>query len=98
MTFEYRTTYVPMRYQVEKAGFFIKQEMPATMPDRSAIDEWVEHLNTLGRDGWELLSTQQILRGIYDIPQAAHAGGGAISYPLTDGVCLFWRRATTVSD
>ncbi len=92
MTFEYRTTYIAMRYQVEKAGIFIKQQLPATMPDISSLDEWQEHLNTMGREGWELVSSQQVLRGIYDIPQAAHAGGGAISYPLTDGICLFWKR------
>ena len=98
MTFEYRTTYVPMRYQVEKSGIFFKQEMPATTPDRSALEEWGEHLNALGREGWELVSTQQVLRGVYDIPQAAHAGGGAISYPLTDGVCLFWKRPQAASN
>lgn len=96
MAFEYRTTYLPMRYQVEKAGMFFKQEMPTTTPDRSSIEEWAEHMDALGLDGWELVSTQQVLRGIYDVPQAAHAGGGAISYPLTDGVCLFWKRPKAV--
>ncbi|OLU25504.1 hypothetical protein BVH03_17785 [Pseudomonas sp. PA15(2017)] len=90
--YEYRTTYVSIRYQTEKEGLFIKRELPQTTPDISSLDEYQNQMNELGRAGWGLVNVQPVLRGIYDIPQANHAGGGAISYSLTDGFYLFWMR------
>ncbi|MHB0818471.1 DUF4177 domain-containing protein [Stutzerimonas stutzeri] len=94
MQFEYRTTYISVRYQVEKTGALIfKKDLPQTTPDIASIDEYHKQINDLGREGWGLVSVAPVLRGVYEIPQANHAGGGAISYSLTDGFTLFWQRA-----
>ncbi|WP_313025523.1 hypothetical protein [Pseudomonas lopnurensis] len=93
MTFEYRTTYVPVRYQTEREGMLFKRDLPMTTPDITSIDEYQEQMNELGRNGWGLVGVAHVLRGVYSIPQANHAGGGAISYSLTDGFTLFWQRA-----
>lgn len=91
--FEYKTTYIPIRYQVNREGVLFKRELPDTTPLPESIDGYHEQLQAMGVSGWELVSVQQLLRGVYDIPQSIQAGGGAISYSLTAGYHLFWKRA-----
>jgi hypothetical protein len=49
-----------------------------------------DHMNELGRDGWEMISVQQVLRGMYEQIGIRNKGFG---YSLTAGYVLFWKRA-----
>ncbi|MGP0172685.1 DUF4177 domain-containing protein [Pseudomonas sp. NCHU5208] len=93
MTFEYTTSYVELDYKRERSGVWIfKTDLPLTEPDISSTGDWQKQLNKMGGAGWELVSAQPLLRGVYQIPESTQAGGGAISYPITAGFCLFWKR------
>jgi hypothetical protein len=93
MRFEYLTTFVPMDYESEESGNWVfKVKQPPRRPIVESLTDnpaYAQHLNRLGNEGWELVSAQPLLRGVW-IAQ----GYGGMGYSLTAGYYLFWKRAT----
>ena len=92
MKFEYLTTFVPMSYESEESGVWVfKERYPPRIPIVESLadnSEYAEHLNRLGNEGWELVSAQPLLKGVYRMHGLAGMG-----YSLTAGYYLFWKRA-----
>ncbi len=97
--FEYLTTFIFMPYlEPNKPSawgkFMGKQSDITNFPDLEGFmknEENKKHLNEMGRKGWELLSVQQVLRGMYHYQMQSGAGYG-LGYSLTAGFMLFWRK------
>ncbi|HKQ90706.1 MAG TPA: DUF4177 domain-containing protein [Blastocatellia bacterium] len=93
MRFEYLTTFVPVVYQSEESGVWVfKAKEPPRRPIIESLTDnpaYAQHLNRLGNEGWELVSAQPLLKGIFKEYGIA-AGAG---YSLTAGYYLFWKRS-----
>ncbi|MFN4266283.1 MAG: hypothetical protein ACK4F8_11125 [Aquabacterium sp.] len=91
--FEHATTYFPLGYERNEKGFAIfKTDQPPINPMVEQFvqnDRYVRHMAEMGGDGWELVSVQAALRGVY---HSEKGGTPAFSYPLTAGFFLFWKR------
>jgi hypothetical protein len=91
MKFEYLTTFVPMAYEIEESGVWVfKEQAPPSEPIVESLTDnpaYAQHLNRLGNEGWELVSIQPLLKGVYSMH--GHTGMG---YSLTAGYYLFWKR------
>jgi hypothetical protein len=92
MRFEYLTTFVPVAYEKEESGGWFSKEGRAPrkpiIESLTANPEYEQHLSRLGNEGWELVSVQPLLKGIWNA--MGYAGMG---YSLTAGYYLFWKRA-----
>jgi hypothetical protein len=92
MRFEYLTTFVPVAYEKEERGAWLFKEVrPPRMPIIESLTDnpaYAEHLNRLGSEGWELVNTQPLLKGVWIAVGTAGTG-----YSLTAGYYLFWKRA-----
>lgn len=91
MRFEYLTTFVPMSYESEESGgWLFKKERPhkPIIESLTANPVYDQYLNRLGNEGWELVSVQPLLKGIWKA-----LGYAGIGYSLTAGYYLFWKRA-----
>lgn len=95
MAFEYSTNFVPVTYEKEERGVWIfKKEMLPASPNPSSVydnPEYQQHMSEMGKDGWELVSVQPLLRGLYQYQKDQHSGFG-LGYSLTAGYYLFWKR------
>lgn len=91
--FEHATTYFPLGYERNEKGFAIfKTDQPPINPMVEQFvqnDRYVRNMAEMGGDGWELVTVQPALRGIY---HSEKGGAPAFSYPLTAGYFLFWKR------
>lgn len=96
MKFEYKTTFLPVNYKQDERGLLFKEKLPPSEPEISA-ERWNELLNEEGSNGWELVSTAALLKGIHAYPTASHAANGASSYSITAGFTLFWKREPAVN-
>lgn len=100
MKFEYCTTFSSMPYvqgpepsKLKKIVFGKEGEIP-TYPDISGFlgsEEHQKQLNEMGSKGWELVSVQQVLRGMYQYNAAADTSYG-FGYSLTAGFMFFWKK------
>ncbi len=92
MRFEYQTTFFPVAYEKEETGGWIfKEEHPPYKPIIESLTgnpTYQQHLRRMGNEGWELVSAQPLLKGMYKF-----AGAAGIGYSLTAGYYLFWKRA-----
>jgi len=89
--YEYNVTYISVEY----SGL---SPIPETIWND---EEFHVQLNEMGDEGWELVSTQPLLRGVakeepgeININGGWGGGKGGVSYgvSLTAGYYLFWRR------
>ena len=97
-TFEYHTEFCPLLYRVQTKGFLLfKTEEPTTEPDICAFlqdQEYKERLARLGRDGWELVTVQTVVKGEIKVGnQNAQAWAYAIALPT--GYLMFFKRHTS---
>src|SRR5262245_11939397 len=92
MRFEYLTTFVPMDYESADRGVWIfKEELPPREPIVESLTDnlaYTQNLNRLGNEGWELVSVQPLLKGVW-----RGEGNSGLGYSLTAGYYLFWKRA-----
>jgi hypothetical protein len=82
--YEYTNAFVTRPYKTATTGVLFKSTNPTFEPDvRAYLDapESIETLNAYGRDGWELVSVQQVLRGHEQIGNQ-NAQGWAYGYAL----------------
>lgn len=93
--FEYHTEFTPLLYRVQTRSFLIfKSEEPTTEPDIQAYlqdPHRQELLARLGRDGWELVSVQSVVRGEIKVGNQ-NAQGWAYGIALPTGYLLFFKR------
>jgi hypothetical protein len=91
--FEHTVTYIPVQYREGDGGTIFKGPALRTEPDPTSLtqDPNFERLfRHMGREGWELVGVQPLLRGQYD------RGGGfpyGLGYAITAGYYFFWKRA-----
>jgi len=89
---EHTVTYVPVRYEAGRRGGFLKGPTLLTEPDPSSLSQDASFdrlFLQMGKEGWELVSVQPLLRGQYD------TGGGfpyGLGYSITAGYYFFWKR------
>lgn len=87
--FSYTTTFLPCPYQ-GKATLFGGSEV-SLQPNIDAFfakNEYAAHLNEMGAAGWELVSTESVLRAAHTSKFDESKG----SFPVTAGFFLFWKR------
>ncbi|KPB70289.1 DUF4177 domain-containing protein [Pseudomonas syringae pv. aptata] len=96
-TFEYTQTFVPLPYKTVTSGVFMfKSTDETTQPDveRYLSDpETLAVLNRHGKEGWDLVSVQQINRGHEQIGNQ-NAQGWAFGYAISTGFLFFFKRCT----
>lgn len=93
--FKYQTSFIPVSYEREQRGMWIfKQEALPIAPDPASLyanRQYQEHMDEMGASGWELVSVQPLLRGVYQFKKDNQSGFG-LGYSLTAGYYLFWKR------
>lgn len=91
MRFEYKTTFFPVVYEEREKGVWIlKVNEIARDPDETSLldsEDYQEQLKEMGSEGWELVSVQPLLRGVFTL-----VGTGGFGYPLTAGYYFFWKK------
>ncbi|NWA23944.1 hypothetical protein HX866_03480 [Pseudomonas gingeri] len=93
--FEYHSEFAPLLYRVNTKNYLVfKTEEPTTEPDIQAFlqdSEHKERLARLGREGWELVSVQPVVKGEIKIGNH-NAQGWAYGIALPTGYLLFFKR------
>ena len=93
--FEYHTEFSPLQYIVRtKKLFMFKSEEPTTEPDILGFLQdcaYQQRLAQQGREGWELVSVQPVVRGEIQIGNQ-NAQGWAYGIALPTGYLLFFKR------
>ncbi|WP_016969208.1 hypothetical protein [Pseudomonas tolaasii] len=93
--FEYHTEFSPFQYIVRtKKLFMFKSEEPTTEPDTQGFlqdQERQQRLAQLGREGWELISVQPVVRGEIKVGNQ-NAQGWAYGIALPTGYLMFFKR------
>ncbi|UXZ97223.1 DUF4177 domain-containing protein [Pseudomonas phytophila] len=93
--FEYTQTFVPLPYKTVTSGVLMfKSTDETTEPDVASYlsnPESLAVLNRHGREGWELVSVQQINRG-HDQVGNQNAQGWAFGYALGIGFLFIFKR------
>ncbi len=96
MKFEYHTHYFPITYEKGgTTGIVFKKEHPITDPSPESLHSnphYLSHLAEMGAKGWELISVQPLLSGMYQYQTYENSGYG-FGYSLTAGYYLFWKRS-----
>ncbi|ELP98335.1 DUF4177 domain-containing protein [Pseudomonas sp. SZ57] len=94
-TFEYTQTFVPLPYKTVTSGVFMfKSTDETTQPD---VERYLSDPGTLavlnrhGREGWELVSVQQLSRGHEQLGNQ-NAQGWALGYAITIGFLFIFKR------
>lgn len=85
MNYECFTTYFPIKYQ-SPATRYEKPVFPL-FESLSKDPVYLAEMKEAGERGWELVSVQPLLQGIYC--DSAHASYG---YSLTAGYFFFWKK------
>lgn len=95
--YEYTQTFVPLPYKTVTSGMLMFKSIDeTTQPDVERYlgdPETLAVLNRHGREGWELVSVQQINRGREQIGNQ-NAQGWAFGYAITTGFLFFFKRST----
>ncbi|WP_117140460.1 DUF4177 domain-containing protein [Pseudomonas amygdali] len=96
-TFEYTQTFIPLPYKTVTSGVLMfKSTDETTEPDMQGYlsnPETLAVLNRYGREGWELLSVQQINRGHEQLGNQ-NAQAWAVGYAMSIGFLFFFKRST----
>ena len=98
--FQYSTSYFPLDYEAVREGTFLSKGPP--MPTNPLTADFVQssqyqdYLQTMGGEGWELVSVQPALRAT--VVPAKKGDGQIVSYPTTSGYFFFWKRVVHVSE
>ena len=94
--FEYHTEFAPLGYLTQtKKVLMFKSEEPTTEPDIQGFLQNLGHqqrLLELGKEGWELVSVQSVIRGDVKIGNQ-NAQGWAYGIALPSGFLMFFKRA-----
>ncbi len=95
--FEYTQTFAPLPYKTVTSGVLMfKSTDDTTEPDMHGYlnnPETLAVLNRHGREGWELVSVQQINRGHEQIGNH-NPQGWAFGYAISTGFLFFFKRST----
>jgi len=92
--FEHFITYYPISYFVEERNLLAGGERPLSGtalpidPDSMSLNQneiYLDEINKMGEDGWELVNVAPLLRGCYDERKS-------YGYSLTAGYYFFWKR------
>ncbi|MBX8588612.1 DUF4177 domain-containing protein [Pseudomonas cichorii] len=93
--FEYTQAFVSLPYKTRTAGLLFKSTNDTADPDIDAFLNSAQALGVMnqhGREGWELVSVQQIFRG-HDQIGNQNAQSLAYVYTLSMGFLLFFKRS-----
>jgi hypothetical protein len=88
--FSYTTTFLPCPYI--GTGGFIRSEV-SLLPNIDGFFEnkqHAQHLTEMGEAGWELVSTEAVLRAAHEMGKFDDTRG---TFPVTAGFFLFWKRS-----
>ncbi|WP_031597491.1 DUF4177 domain-containing protein [Pseudomonas savastanoi] len=95
-TFEYTQTFVPLPYKTVTSGVLMfKSTDETTEPDIQGYlsdPETLATLNRHGREGWELVSVQQINRG-HERFGNQNAQAWAVGYAISTGFLFLFKRS-----
>lgn len=96
MTIQHISSYLAVPHVIEqKSGFmnklFKNKEQPKT-PDTELLNKQIqEHMKHYEEQGYELVSTQALLRAIDLLPTEQGITTGS-AYNITDGIVFFWKK------
>lgn len=92
MTIQYTSSYLPVPYIIDSTGLIFKKKGQPKQPDTELFNKQIqEHMQQFAEQGYELVSTQHLLRAIDLLPtdQAITTGS---TYNITDGILFFWKN------
>ena len=94
MKYKYYTSVFSVEYQKNMGKGFLDKyvEYDPCWPEwRSLPDDskYKRHMDEMGESGWELVSVQPILRGVYNNTSSNISYG----YSITAGYYFFWKKA-----
>ncbi|MBU4634031.1 hypothetical protein [Pseudomonas chlororaphis] len=93
--FEYRNEFTPLLYRTQTKGFLLfKTQEPTHEPDINAFLQDPDHkerVAKLGREGWELICVQPVVRGEVKLGNQ-NAQGWAYGMALPMGFLMFFKR------
>lgn len=88
--FSYTATFIPCPYTVEPStANRVEASLKPNIDAFFANQEYLAHLNEMGASGWELVSTEAVLREAY-ASRRDHYNSG---FPVTAGFFLFWKKS-----
>ncbi|GFZ68924.1 DUF4177 domain-containing protein [Pseudomonas syringae pv. actinidiae] len=94
--FEYTQAFIPLPYKTVTSGVLMfKSTDETTEPDMQgylSAPETLDVLNHHGREGWELVSVQQINRG-HERFGNQNAQAWAVGYAISIGFLFFFKRS-----
>ncbi|UYZ83087.1 hypothetical protein MTZ49_10785 [Entomomonas sp. E2T0] len=96
MAIQHTSSYLVVPHTIEqKSGFinklFKNKEQPKTPETLLFNNQIQEHMKHYEEQGYELVSTQALLRAIDLLPTEQGITTGS-AYNITDGIVFFWKR------
>lgn len=100
MQYEYKTVFFPVDYETDaevQGRWFFKTEKVLQRANPEVLignPDYEGFMNSMGKDGWELISVQPLLEGTYSYELGSNSTTG-FGYTLTAGYFFFWKRQAT---
>lgn len=92
--FEYLTEFIALPYRTSSRGIFFKTEEATTEPDIPTFLHSTGSqalMNKRGQEGWDLVSTEPVMRGHTQIGNQ-NVQGWALGFALPIGYLMFFKR------
>lgn len=92
MTIHHKSSYLPIPYIIESKGLLIKRKSQPKVLDTDLFNKQIQqHMKHYEEQGYELVSTQSLLRAIDLMPTDQGITTGS-AYNITDGIVFFWKK------